>query len=201
MSETFGHRGPWIQTRSGKKFYYLTSGFNDVEILDIAHGLAFTCRWMGQCSSFYSVAQHSVLLSLVVPKEIAFYALLHDASEAYLGDLCTPLKNTIEIGNGYKKMEERIQNLIEHKFNVQVPLSFDYFKSLDSGMAAAEAKVLGLDLYREDEGWLAAGEPVPIRINPWTPENSKRAFIKRFHDLDGRREEQGKFLADSGMYW
>ena len=64
-----------------------------MSIEDIAHGLAFQCRFNGQTGTFYSVAQHSLMVMSLVPEELQFAALLHDAAEAYLGDMVKPLKN------------------------------------------------------------------------------------------------------------
>ncbi len=73
----------YIQTLSGKKFDYLNSTTDDVEIEDIANALSHICRFSGHLPEFYSVAQHSVLCSQIVPPDFAFEALMHDAAEAY----------------------------------------------------------------------------------------------------------------------
>ncbi len=80
----------YIQTLSGKKFDYLNSTTDDVEIEDIATALSHICRFNGHLPEFYSVAQHSVLCSQIVPPEFAFEALMHDAAEAYCQDIPAP---------------------------------------------------------------------------------------------------------------
>ena len=88
----------WIITYSGKKFYHLAPSAEMVDIVDIAHALSLTCRWTGHTRYHYSVAQHSWYFSYLVPKEFALSALLHDASEAYLGDMNRPLKHFTPAG-------------------------------------------------------------------------------------------------------
>ncbi|MFG0247924.1 MAG: phosphohydrolase, partial [Phycisphaeraceae bacterium JB051] len=77
----------WIQTYTGKAFYPLREDPGIIDIRDIAHALSLQCRFNGHCSDFYSVAQHSVHVSEVVPQAFALWGLLHDAAEAYMSDL------------------------------------------------------------------------------------------------------------------
>src|SRR5689334_14267678 len=96
-STMFGERThDWIRTYTGRKFYLFDSGPEDVEIEDIAHALSMQCRYNGHVQRFYSVAEHSCYVSAIVAAEmgnakydinVALWALLHDASEAYLGDV------------------------------------------------------------------------------------------------------------------
>lgn len=85
----------WIRTATGKHLNLTGSTAADIHHLDLARGLARACRFAGQCDAFYSVAQHCVLASFHVPPEHALHALLHDAAEAYLGDLTGPLKRLL----------------------------------------------------------------------------------------------------------
>ncbi|MDT3722969.1 hypothetical protein [Pseudomonas oryzihabitans] len=85
----------WIRTATGRHLDLTGSTAVDIDPLDLARGLARACRFAGQCDAFYSVAQHCVLASLHVPSEHALHALLHDAAEAYLGDLTGPLKRLL----------------------------------------------------------------------------------------------------------
>jgi 5'-nucleotidase len=83
---------PSIQLCSGKFFDFTSFGVKDIVIEDIASATAKLCRFTGHCKTFYSVAQHSVLVSRLVPPEHALAGLLHDATEAYINDLSRPLK-------------------------------------------------------------------------------------------------------------
>src|SRR3954465_12827051 len=83
----------------------------DIDIEDVAHSLSQICRFAGHTRTHYSVAQHSVLLSLLddLPWHLQKAALLHDASEAYMGDVPRPIK---QILSGYKEVEDKIQSVI-----------------------------------------------------------------------------------------
>jgi len=85
----------WILTATGRRLDLTGSTADDIHPQDIAQGLSRACRFAGQTTAFYSVAQHSVLASYHVPPEDALHALLHDAAEAYLGDLTGPLKRLL----------------------------------------------------------------------------------------------------------
>lgn len=82
----------WIQTYTGRQYWPHAPSPSDVDIEDIAHALSNLCRYTGHCARFYSVAEHSILVSKLVPQHLALEALLHDAAEAYLNDLSTPVK-------------------------------------------------------------------------------------------------------------
>lgn len=84
-------KGPTLMLASGNRFDLLDPEASEFDIFDIAHGLANVCRYAGQCRSFYSVAEHSILVSEIVPS-FAFEALMHDAAEAFIGDITRPLK-------------------------------------------------------------------------------------------------------------
>src|SRR5690606_2723306 len=85
----------WIVTRSGRKFDLANPTADMVDTADLAHSLSMQCRFNGHTSSFYSVAQHCLLVAELVPEEHKLAALLHDATEAYVGDLVRPLKESM----------------------------------------------------------------------------------------------------------
>jgi uncharacterized protein len=90
----------WIQTYTGRKFYPLEPDAGEIDIRDIAHALALKCRYGGRCREFFSIAQHSVLVSRLVPLPDAKWGLLHDAGEAYLCDVPTPVKGAFFVRDG-----------------------------------------------------------------------------------------------------
>src|SRR4051794_15527189 len=89
-------RGGWITTFSRRQFWPLDPHSDEIHIEDIAHSLSQQCRFGGHSRSFYSVAQHSCLVSALCKANDALWGLLHDASEAYLGDIPRPLKSLPE---------------------------------------------------------------------------------------------------------
>lgn len=103
----------YITTHSGIQFDFREPTPDMIEIDDIAHHLSNLCRWNGACSRFYSVAQHSILTSRIVPKELQQWALMHDAAEAYVGDMTRPLKHLFP---EFKVIEERVMRAIVAKF-------------------------------------------------------------------------------------
>lgn len=108
----------WIQTYTGRQFYPTNPDPNQICIEDIAHALSNICRFSGHCKAFYSVAEHSyVLSSYITDPKLALAGLLHDAAEAYMGDITTPVKRSI---GGWKGYEQTLTKLIYEKFNCAV---------------------------------------------------------------------------------
>ena len=108
-----------IQLYSGAFFDYNDPLSSQVGIDDIAWALAHVCRFAGHVSQFYSVAQHAVNVSYIVPKEFAFVALMHDTAEAFTNDIPTPLKFAIP---EFKELEERVERAMGEKFGFSFPL-------------------------------------------------------------------------------
>lgn len=99
-----------------------------IDAIDIAHALAHICRFGGHTYTFYSVAEHSILVAALAPKHLKKAALLHDAAEAYIGDVIKPLKNLL--GEPYAEIERAFERAIAVKFNV--PLAdFEAVKPYD----------------------------------------------------------------------
>src|SRR5512146_2196359 len=108
----------WIQTYTGRQFWPFNPHPEDVRAEDIAHALSQVCRYQGHCLEFYSVAQHSVLVSYAVPDHLALWGLLHDAAEAYLADIARPLKHAFPYFMG---VEEEIEKVIAFRFALPWP--------------------------------------------------------------------------------
>jgi 5'-deoxynucleotidase YfbR-like HD superfamily hydrolase len=173
-----------IQTWSGLRFSPLDPDPAAIEIEDIAHALSNLCRFGGHCSVFYSIAQHSCLVSDAVDgdRETTLHALLHDASEAYLGDLPHPLKHRSPLGVLYREIEEPLQAAILARFGLGAAAPA-VVKEIDRAALAAERAVL---MRGADDAWwpeLDGVEPLHGEIDPWPPERAEREFLDRFRRL------------------
>ena len=170
--------GSWILTNSGRHIDLPTPDPEAVEIGDIALGLSRECRFSGQTRSFYSVAQHSILASRIVPEEFALEALLHDATEAYLRDLPYPLKRLVP---EYVRIEKVLDLVVRSRFGLPEEMSPPVHRA-DRILLATEKR----DLMPDDRiPWpiIEGVEPLPDRIDPWTPERSMGLFLRRFAEL------------------
>lgn len=137
----------------------------DVTLRDIARGLSNTCRFGGQCSEFYSVAEHAVLVAdrlcvMGYGHEVQFAGLHHDDTEAFMGDVVRPLKQLV---GGYPEMEARLAN----RLNGEIPAPWnDAILSADNWALSAEAFHL---MPSKGAGWVTAGLYVPGRDDPDHP--------------------------------
>lgn len=164
-----------ILTFSGIWFQPLNPDPQLIELEDIATALSNMCRWTGHVSSFYSVAEHSVLASLIDPR---LETLLHDGSEAYLCDLARPVKHAPGLGEHYLAAEERLEQAIAYRFGLRWPMDAKT-KEADDAMLKREAERLKPGL----RGILPKppkGTPIP-RL--WTPEEAKGQFLARAKQL------------------
>jgi len=109
------HHLGYIKTFSGKKINLRNPSSSDIDLADIGASLSKICRFGGHCSEFYSVAQHSVLVALMAPEPLRGAALLHDATEAYLGDVVKPLK--VILGPVYNELEMAFEQAIRERFH------------------------------------------------------------------------------------
>jgi len=107
-----------ITTLSGQWFDILKPEEYQYDIEEIATSLSNQCRYTGHVNRFYSVAEHSVLVSRLVPERLRLTALLHDASEAYVGDVASPLKKLLP---EYQRIEETVQKAIANFYDLEYP--------------------------------------------------------------------------------
>src|SRR5919112_3830713 len=116
--------GPYLQTVSGRWVNPLDPDPEQFDIEDIARALGNLCRFGGHCRAFYSVAQHSVIVSELVQQrggdvEDVFAALMHDASEAYLGDMPHPIKHRSPLGTAFREAEAVLEAALRERFGIR----------------------------------------------------------------------------------
>jgi 5'-deoxynucleotidase YfbR-like HD superfamily hydrolase len=155
---------------------------------DIARALANQCRFGGHSRAFYSVAQHSVLVSRLVEErggdaEDVFAALMHDASEAYLGDMPHPLKHRSPLGVAFKDAEEHLERAIRDRFAIRADVP--EIKRADRALLATERRAFSAETWDWPE--LEGVEPLELDLEAWPPDRAAAEFAARFAELDRAR--------------
>jgi len=190
----------WQRMLSGRRLDLIDPSPLDIEIADIAHGLARVARWNGQTSGahIFSVAQHTLLVEAVmrlqnprVDARLRLAALLHDAPEYVIGDMISPFKTVL--GGDYKVVEKRLLSAIHIRFGLPAVLSDDVtrqIKNADRGAAYLEATMLAgfaegeaKRLFGRDPGLTAS-----VRddyLTPWSAGKAEKRFLARFNTLQG----------------
>lgn len=180
-----------IITYTGKTFNLLNPKPEQVCIEDIAHSLAYQCRYTGHTRKFYSVAQHCVLMA--ENKDLPgdpLMKLLHDADEAYIGDMARPWKNLLGVSISGKihrfphfnhfvpvgKFEQGIQDVIGLALEVDLTHSAEV-KESDIRMMAAEVRDLMPPGFSAEEWGIDMSNPVEEKIIPWLPEPAEQIFL------------------------
>lgn len=168
-----------ILTYTGRTVDVLVPDPEEISPIDIAHALSNLCRFTGHTRHFYSVAQHSVLVASLLPRELRFMGLMHDAAEAYVADMATPLKNLLP---GYHALEAAVWKAICLRFGLPVELPPEV-KHADLVALATEKR----DLMPECKTvWpsLIGIEPCPRAVVPLRPEAAKFIWLTAF-DIEG----------------
>lgn len=174
----------WIQTASGVAFFPNDPRPEDIDIYDIAHALSQINRFTGHTRVPYSVAEHSVRVAREIPWSepgIRLAALLHDASEAYVADIATPVKNLPEMA-AYREIESKLQRAIEAEFKVteHAARGADVIKRADLAMLAAEKR----DLMAEPPAPWGLTVPAAVdKIRPWSHDLARHEFLSEFYVL------------------
>lgn len=185
-----GRRGDWLCTHSGTSFYPLDPRPDEIHIEDIAHALSMLCRFGGHCSTFYSVAEHSVRVARQFMVRTRFRddgtgpgtpdgclaALLHDASEAYIIDVPRPLKPYL---GDYKVHEAQLQQAIFKRFGA-LDCHHAAIKTCDLILLATEKRDL---MPATSAEWAPLPSPLSEPIVPWTQEKAKQMFLGAFERL------------------
>jgi uncharacterized protein len=206
MSERIGD---WMLTFTGKQFWPLAPQAEDICIEDIAHALAHLCRFNGHVQHFYSVAQHSVLVSVIVERrlsqtahplstngsegescktfhgrplnELLLKALLHDGPEAYIGDMVRPLKQSMP---DYRAAESEIWDALCRRFGMTYDLP-PCIKEADNIALMTERRDITVPTAHK---WSLQDKypPCEEKIYPYMPQAAKTSFLHRFEQLGGK---------------
>ena len=168
----------YIHLRNGTKLLLNDPDPKLMDIEIIAHSLANLCRFCGQVDRFYSVAQHCVLVSKLVPEKQALTGLLHDAPEAFCGDLPKPIKQRT---SGYETVEEALWKALTKRYGLpkKIPKSVHY-ADIQALLTEAKTLVNGNDY----KTWYPEIEPVNEIIIPLKPDEAKKLFLDRFDELN-----------------
>lgn len=166
----------WIQTFTGKQFWPLKPKPEDVDIRDISHALAMQCRYNGHCQKYYSVAEHSVRISDVLPQDLKLWGLLHDSAEAYIGDMIRPIKQKAD---WFNEVEEHLLEVIAQHFNLPWPIPKEIWEA-DDRMLVTEVRDI---LAEPPVAWNLNAEPYFFKIDPLSPEEAERWFLSQYRKL------------------
>lgn len=175
--------GDWIQTRRGVVFYPFDVRPEDIVIEDIAHALSHCCRFAGHVSRFYSVAEHSVRVARLIrswgePPAACMAGLLHDAAEAYIGDMPRPLKLMPQF-EAYRDLDDALSAAVASRFGVEYPWHPAVHRA-DDILLGTEARDLMSPVLKD---WNRRFVPLPHPITPWSPESARFQFLDMFRQL------------------
>lgn len=173
-----------IQTHSGIWIDPSDANVKEINIDDICHSLSNTGRFNGHCSVFYSVAQHSVIVSHILEKAsfsktVLLAGLLHDAHEAYLGDMPSPLK---KIFTDFAQISDELQLIINKVFEIKISEE-DAWEVKKADYKAFHAEVRDLVPNKAGWTWPENFDEWQETILPLNPLESKALFMKRFLEL------------------
>lgn len=177
----------WIETYTGQRFHFENPPPEEIHLQDIAHSLAYQCRYNGHSQFFYSVAEHCVIMSDWLLDEgyshkVALTALLHDAAETYIGDLARPVKEKVP---QFKAIEAKIDRAVAVKFKIIYPFP-SIIKECDTRILVDERRqVMGKT---KNEWGTDSFEPLGVSIRGLSPEQGKIAFLEQYILLSSRVE-------------
>lgn len=180
---------PWILTASGRRFPLDTPRPEDVDPADLAHALAHLCRFGGHTRVHYSVAQHSILVSTLVPPAFAVAGLLHDAAEAYVGDCVGPLAHRLP---EFRAVERRILDAVAERFGVpRWQLDAPEVRRADA-VALLTERASFLPPSREPWAEDVSGvQPLPGRLEALPVPAARTRFLSTLRRLTGAGFDRG----------
>ncbi len=197
------HERAWQRMLSGRRLDLINPSPIDIEIEDIAHGLARLARWNGQTKGnhAFSVAEHSVFVEQIAGKlqpnlETSFKmaALLHDAAEYVIGDMISPFKTAL--GLDYKAFEDQLEQAIYIRFGIKPKLSHkirNLIKKADMICAYFEAtQIAGFTFTEAQKYFLKPPPNIHLKIEPLSVIESQRLFLERFKALSANLSDKNR---------
>lgn len=177
MTTTEPRIGNWMQTYTGRAFWPLDPRPEDINPLDIAHALGHLCRYGGHVRKHYSVAEHCLLLSQAVSPENALWALLHDATEAYIGDMVRPLKQMMP---HFQTVEDNLMDVICYRFELEPEMPEEVHQA-DARILVNEKNALmgPSPLPWEQDGL----EPLAVEIRALSAYQASNSYMARLNEL------------------
>lgn len=170
-------KGNWVPTHTGKMFYLLDPRPEDIDIQDIAHHLARLCRFNGAGQSLYSVAQHCCIVAQECSPSNKLHALLHDAAEAYIGDMVHPIKILPELAF-YREVEQSIMSAVAVAFGLESSIMPEEVACADLVARRTEARDLGIF---SPEWEISDVQPWNFTITPLDPCKAEVLFLNYYH--------------------
>jgi len=167
----------WLQTYTGVQFYPFRATPEMINIEDIAHQLAYQTRYRGALEDYYSIAEHCVLGSQVIDPNYALEFLLHDAEEAYLGDMSAPIKRFMP---DFARLGDEIRDVIFNKYGLTAGVS-EAVHQLDLAICITEKTDGFADSL--DWGWENTVDKLELVPQYWSPQESEDLFLSRFEEL------------------
>ena len=158
----------------------------DVNIDDIAHALSMQARFNGHCNKFYSIAEHSILVANLVPQKLKLEALLHDASEAYIGDIAAPIKNRL---SDFIALEVHVHGVIAKKYGLPATLSCP--------VILADKKALKFEMHGLLPGAVECEVVGSQDIRCLNPLDARREFMAAFNEFFVPKLHPGKKVGET----
>lgn len=172
-----------ITTVSGRFFDILKPEDYDYDIEEIATALSNLCRYTGHVNRFYSVAEHSVLVSRILPDSLALVGLLHDASEAFLGDVSSPLKKLLP---EYKRIEENVEKAIANHFGFEYPYH-PKVHDADKRMYWQERQSVADNGVRDELWHQDLRATRKVEATGMAPHMARRMFLSRYKEITKKK--------------
>lgn len=177
--------GDWFCTYSGLRYWLTDPHPDDVRIKDISHALSMICRFGGHTLEYYSVAQHCVHCTEVIAQRepdnalLQLHTLLHDSSEAFLGDVVRPLKLSL---SGYVELEARTMEVIYEALRLPSPTEEDHatIKRVDNELLMTERQEF---IRHKGNDWNIDALPLDIELGSLSPTAAEYQFFTKYQEL------------------